>query len=187
MTQDTKTSAVEQNNDTKPAENENLENQTAETGNVNPDSVPYARFNEETKKSKKLQAEIDKINADREDARIKRMEEEGQTKELYTELQIKSKKLQEENSYYKGLEQQEREGLLAQIPESEREIYEDLSTLKLRAHVSKISKSQSMNTDKSSAVRGNNLGIKHDSEIWKMDSKDRNKNWKDVLNHFKKK
>ena len=100
MTKDTTTSVVEQNNDTKPAVNENDANQPADTGNVNPDSVPYARFNELSKQNKKLQKQMDEINSEREEARIKRMEEEGKTKELYSELQIKNKALEEKNAYY---------------------------------------------------------------------------------------
>ena len=186
MTKDPTTSVVEQNNDTKPAVNENDANQPADTGNVNPDSVPYARFNELSKQNKKLQKQMDEINSEREEARIKRMEEEGKTKELYSELQIKNKALEEKNAYYEGLEEQERESLLSQIPDGERSIYEDLSTLKLRAHVENIAKLQNVKTDKSAPLRGNNLGIKHDSEIWKMDPKDRKKNWGNVIKHFKK-
>ena len=50
MTKDTTTSAVEQNNDTKPADNENVANQPAVQGNDTPtDNVPYGRFNEVNK------------------------------------------------------------------------------------------------------------------------------------------
>ena len=186
MKEDTNTSVADQNSDTKPAVNENDANQPADTGNVNPDSVPYARFNELSKNNKKLQEQMDSINTEREDARVKRMEEEGKTKELYSELQVKNKALEEKNSYYQGLEEQERESLLSQIPDGERAIYEDLSTLKLRAHVENIAKLQNVRTDKSAPLRGNNLGIKHDSDVWKMDQKDRQKNWSDVIKHFKK-
>ena len=186
MTKDTNTSVAEQNSDTKTADKENVANQPADTGNVNPDSVPYARFNELSKQNKKLQKQIDEINSEREEARIKRMEEEGKTKELYSELQIKNKALEEKNAYYQELEEKERESLLSQIPEGERSIYEDLTTLKLRAHVENISKLQNVRTDKSAPLRGNNLGIKDDSDVWKMDKSDRRKNWSDVIRHFKK-
>ena len=59
MTDNTENPAVEKNNDTKPADNENVVNQTADTGNDTPDSVPYARFNNITKQNKKLQTQID--------------------------------------------------------------------------------------------------------------------------------
>ena len=57
MTQDTNTSAVEQNNDTKPADTQNAEN-SAVQGNDNPNSIPYARFNEVNKKYGSLQEEV---------------------------------------------------------------------------------------------------------------------------------
>ena len=187
MTSDNTTTVVEQNNETKPADSETIEKQSADTGNVNPDSVPYARFNELSKDRKKLQAEIDAMKAQQEEARLARMEEEGKTKELYSEVKAENKTLKEQNAYYKNLEQQERDGLLAQLPDDERDIYGDLSTTKLRAHVSKMRKAQSVNTDKSSAMRGNSLGIKHDSDIWNMNPKDRKKSWGDIVSHFKNK
>ena len=58
MTQDTNTSAVEQNSDTKPADNENVVNQTADPGNVTPDNVPYARFNAINKKLKSFVMDV---------------------------------------------------------------------------------------------------------------------------------
>ena len=45
---------------------------------------------------------------------------------------------------------------------------------------------QGIRTDKSGKIRGSNLDVKNDSDIWKMDSKSRSKNWTDVIKHFKK-
>ena len=120
--------AVEQNNDTKPADNQNVDNQTADTGNDTPDSVPYARFNEITRQNKKLQEQIKKDEEARESARIKQMEEEGKTKELYAELQIESKSLKEKVAHYEEIEKQERDSLLEQLSEEDRELYGNLST-----------------------------------------------------------
>ena len=183
---ETKTSVVEENNDTKPADNQNVENNTADTGNVNPDNVPYARFNEVTKQNKALQEQINKENEKREADRVKRMEEEGKTQELYAESQIKLKSLEEKVAHYEAVEQQERETLLGQLPEEDREVYGKLPTPDLKKHMSKVSQT-AVSTDKSAPVRGTNLKVKDTNEIWDMSDNNKRKNWSDIVNYYKKK
>ena len=187
MTKDANASAVEQNNETKPADNENVVNQTADTGNDTPDSVPYARFNEVNKKYSSMQNELQSLKQAQEDARVKQMEEQGQYKERNAELSDENKKLKEKLAYHDELEAKERESLLMDMSEEHRVIAEDLSTRKLKNYAKLITKNTSLRTDKSAPVRGNNLGIKNDAEIWKMDKAERSKNWTDVIRHFKKK
>ena len=187
MTKDTTTSAVEQNNDTKPADNENVANQPAVQGNDTPtDNVPYARFNEVNKQLRDMEAKLKASKQKEEKRRVATMEEQGKFKELNAELQTKYDSLQKENAYYKEQEQKEREVLLHKLPEQERAVYGDLSTDILRIHINNVSKMQGIRTDKSGKIRGSNLDVKSDSEIWKMDQKNRQKNWKDVIKHFKK-
>ena len=90
------------------------------------------------------------------------------------------------NTWLQKQEQKEREVLLHKLPEQERAVYGDLSTEKLRIHIDNVSKMQGIRTDKSGKIRGSNLDVKNDSDIWKMDSKSRSKNWTDVIKHFKK-
>jgi len=187
MTQDTQNPAVEKNNDTKPAVNQNDANNTADTGNVNPDNVPYARFNEVTKQNKKLLDKLTAFENKQEESRVAKLEAEGKHNELIAEQKAKLQSYEEKLTYYSNLEQQERDGLLSQIPQNQQEIYQDLSTLKLREHIKLMSESKSLKTDTSGTVRGNSLGIKDDADIWKMDTNDRKKNWGDVLRHFKQK
>tara|TARA_Y100001963_G_C6782513_1_gene450769 strand:+ start:192 stop:755 length:564 start_codon:yes stop_codon:yes gene_type:complete len=180
-------SVVEQNNDTQSADKQNVANQTAVEGNDSPNSVPYARFNEIVKQNKKLNDKLDKLSKQQEADRMKEMEEQNKFQELYTELKAQNQKLTEKNEYYGKLEQEERDGLLAQLSEEEQEIYSDLPTTKLRTHIANMSSKNAVASDKSAAIRGNNLKIKHDSDIWKMNSQDRKSSWGDVLNHFKNK
>ena len=187
MTQDTKTSADDKNIEMKPSDKENVVNQTADTGNDTPDSVPYARFNDVTKQNRKLQEKIKATKDKQESERVSRLEEQNKYQELYSESQTKIKSYEDKLAYHEALEQQEREGLLLQLPDEQKKIYGDLPTAKLRDHVNLVSKTNSLRTDKSAPIRGNNLGIKHDSDIWKMDKTDRQKNWGDVIRHFKKK
>ena len=78
MTNNTQTSVDEQNSDTKPADNKNVENNTADTGNVNPDNIPYARFNEVTKQNKSLQEKLNAIESKQEENRVAKLEEINQ-------------------------------------------------------------------------------------------------------------
>ena len=187
MIKDTKTSVAEQNTDTKPADNKNVENNTADTGNVNPDNIPYARFNEVTKQNKKLAEKLKAIESAQEESRLAKLEEDGQFKEIISEQKATLKSYEEKIAYYNNLEQEERDGLLSQLSKDDQEIYGDLSTSKLRTHIGNISKANSVRTDKSAPVRGNNLGIKNDADIWKMDKQDRQKNWSDIVSHFTRK
>ena len=179
--------AVEQNNDTKPAENQNVDNQTADTGNDTPDSVPYARFNEITRQNKKLQEQIKKDEEARESARIKQMEEEGKTKELYAELQIESKSLKEKVAHYEEIEKQERDSLLEQLSEEDRELYGNLSTPSLKKHLSKMSINTTVPTDKSTPIRKSGLNIKDTEEIWDMKGNVKRDNWDKIVNFYNNK
>ena len=164
------TSAGQEKSDTKPADNQNVANNTADTGNVNPDNIPYARFNEVTKSNKKLQEQLNQYEDKQEAERISKLEAEGKHQEVIAEQSAKIKAYEEKLSYHDDLEKQERNGLLSQLNETDQELYQELSTTRLRDHVAKASKGTSVRTDKSAPVRGNTLGIKHDSDIWKMDS-----------------
>ena len=187
MTKNTSTSAVEQNNDTKPAVNENDVNQTADTGNDTPDSVPYARFNEINKELKSLKDVNAKLKEKQESERVAKLEEQNKWQELYTEQQSENKSLKEKLAYHNEMEAKDRESLLMQMSEEHRKIAEDLSTPKLKKHANLMTKNTALRTDKSAPVRGNTLGIKNDADIWEMDKSERSKNWTDVIRHFKKK
>jgi len=183
MKKDTNDSVVEQNNDTKPADTQNVDNNSAVEGNDNPNNVPYARFNEIVKSNKEMKERLESLKADKEAQRVKQMEEQGQYKEINTELQAKIDKLTEQNNYYVEIEKKERETLLSKLPDDDREVYGDLSTEKLKAHIDRNFK-QSVPTDKSNAVRGNVLP--DDKNLWDMSPEDQKKNWTAYLNKFKK-
>jgi len=178
---------VEQNNDTQSADNQNVDNQTAVQGNDSPNSVPYARFNEIVKQNKKLNDKLDNLSKQQEAQRTKEMEEQNKFQELYTELKASNAQLSEKNDYYMKLEEEERNGLLSQLSEEEQEVYSELSTSKLRTHIANMQNKASVATDKSAVVRGNNLNIKTDNDIWKMNPSDRKANWGSVVSHFKNK
>ena len=174
--------AVEQNNDTKPADTQNAEN-SAVQGNDNPNSIPYARFNEVNKKYGSLQEEVKALKQTQEDGRVAQMEEQGKFKELNAELYTENKSLKDKLAYHNDLEAKEREVLINQIPEIERHIYQDLPTLRLREHLNTYNKFKGIPTDKGVPIR-KTLDVKHESDIWDKDTKDRQNSWGNVLQHF---
>jgi len=182
------TDTVEQNNETKPADNQNVETNSAVEGNDNPNNVPYTRFNDVTKKNKELLSKIAKMEEEQEASRVKKLEEQGEFKTLNAELQDKLKQASTKLDYYEQLEQQEREALLQGLSDDDKAIYGELDTVKLRKHVENSSSTNKVRTDASAPIRGNKLNIKSDDEIWnKMDSKERQSNWSNIVRHFKKK
>ena len=183
MTKDANASAVEQNNETKPADNENVVNQTADTGNDTPNSVPYARFNEVNKNYKSLQEKLSTLEKKQEEDRTTQMEEQGKYKELNAELRTENEKLKEKNNFYIEQEAKERESLLESLSDNDKTIYGDLPTDKLKQHVSNIVTKTTVRTDKSQPIRGNNF----DKDIWAMEDKDKKSNWTDYIRSLTKK
>tara|TARA_Y100000004_G_scaffold188999_1_gene243980 strand:+ start:379 stop:936 length:558 start_codon:yes stop_codon:yes gene_type:complete len=185
MNKDTENPVVEQNNDTKPAENKNLDNQTSVQGNDNPNSVPYARFNDVTKQNKALQAQLDEMKNQMEEKMIQETNDLAELKTLSTE---QSKQLKEYEAKFKVIQEQEAKEhslLLEQIPEDEREIYAKLDVSDLRKLVAKAKK-QSVLTDKSAPIRSG-LKVNDTEDIWNMSSENKRKNWGDIVNFYKKK
>ena len=184
MTQDTQNPAVEKNNDTKPADNENVVNQTADTGNETPDKVPYARFNKQVKQTKALQTQIDEMKSLMEEKKIKESNDLSELKDLSMEQASKLKEYEAKMKIVEEKEAQEHSLLLEQIPEDEREIYGKLDVNDLRKIIAKANKS-SVSTDKSAPIRGG-LKVKDTSEIWDMSSENKRKNWSDIVNFYMK-
>ena len=186
MTNDTNNPVVDENNDTKPADNENVVNQTADTGNDTPDSVPYARFNQQTKQVKSLQAQIDKMKSEKKAKAIQETNDLGEAKNIIAEQNKTIEELTAFKTERVEIEQQEHESLLQQIPEDEREIYGKLPLKDLKKIISKQSQRRSVPTDKSSPVR-TGLKVQDTDEIWKMSPENKRKNWGNIVSFYKNK
>ena len=189
MTKDANTSAVEQNNETKPADNENVVNQTADTGNDTPDSVPYARFNELNKKyqseNKTLKDKLESLEAKQEEARIKDTNDLEEAKSILAEKNAQLKELVEYKAKKEEGEAKKRESLLNKLSDEDKEMYSNLTNTQLEKHIARNTKNGAT-TDKSNAVRGATFNPS-EKDIWSMDSSDRNKNWTSYLSNFTKK
>jgi dTDP-4-amino-4,6-dideoxygalactose transaminase len=187
---ETNTSAVEKNNDTKPSDNENVVNQTADSGNDTPDSVPYARFNEMNKKyqteNKALQDKLDSILAKEEEAKIKNTNDLTEAK---TKLAEYHSQIQELTSYKEQIQERdakEHQKLLEQIPEDVRDSYGKLPLEDLQNIISKQVQKANVQTDKSAPMR-DSFKVKDSDDIWKMDKDSKKKNWSDIVNFYKNK
>ena len=182
MTQNTETPVVEQNNDTKPADNENVVNQTADSGNDTPNNVPYARFNQQVKQTNSLQNQIDELKAEKESQLIK---DTNDLTEAKTKLSEYQSKIKEYEKRLKGVDDQiakERETLLDHLSDDDKRLYSSLSNEQLRDHLDKQNVSKVANTDKSQSVRGSSFP--DDKNPFEMSTEDRKKNWSEYLRKF---
>ena len=170
----------------KPSDKENVVNQTADTGNDTPDSVPYARFNKQTKQVKSLQTQIDKMKADKKAKTIQDTTDLSEAKNLLAEQSKTIDELTEFKSVRMERDAEEHSSLLEQLPEDERDIYKKLDVDDLKKILTKQGKRQSIPTDKSSPIRGG-LKIEDSQDIWDMKPTEMRKNWPDILNFYKNK
>ena len=156
---------------------------TTDNENKAVDSIPYARFNEVTKKNKDLEAKLKDYQAKQEENRVKTMEEQGKFKELNAELTTKLQTQEEKLNVYAEKEAKEREDLITQLDDQDKEVYGNLTNGQLRKHLAK-SKTQPVNTNTTQPIRdvsGNTV------KNWSSLSPDEKRsNWKSVLKSYKK-
>lgn len=148
------------------------------------DSIPYARFNEVTRKNKDLEAKLKDYQTKQEENRVKAMEEQGKFKELNTELTTKLQSYEEKLNVYAEKEAKEREDLVSQLDDQDKEVYGSLSNDQLRKHLSKGQKPQTANTNSTQPIRdvsGNTV-----ADWTKLDPKDKRSNWASIVKSFKK-
>ena len=169
--------------------NENVVNQTADTGNDTPDNVPYARFNDMNKKhiteNKALKDQLDSIQAKQEEKKIKDTADLDEAKVTMAEQNQTIKELQEFKKIVEEDRAKEREVLLSKLSDEDKATYSNLSNKQLADHLAKNSRNVA-STDKSNAVRGSTFNPE-EKDIWAMDKGERNKNWKSYLSNFTKK
>ena len=153
-------------------------------GNDKPvDAIPYARFNEVNNKD--TMTELNNFKAKQEANRVKNMEEQGQYKELNAELISKVTKYEEKLDVYAVKEAKEREDLISQLDDQDKEVYGSLGNDQLRKHLSKLQKQQPINTNTTQPIRdtsGNKV-----SEWGNLSPEDKRSNWTSILKSYSKK
>tara|TARA_Y100001938_G_scaffold45848_1_gene63662 strand:- start:4731 stop:5291 length:561 start_codon:yes stop_codon:yes gene_type:complete len=166
-----------QGNDTPSVDTTNNDNKTV-------DSIPYARFNEVTKQKKELEAKLKDYEAKQEENRVKRLEEQGKYKELNAELTSKVNKYEEKLNVYAEKEAKEREDLISQLDDQDKEVYGSLSNDQLRKHLAKGQKPAPATINTTQPIRdksGNKV-----SDWTNLSKGDKQSNWKDILKSYKK-
>ena len=148
------------------------------------ESIPYARFNEVNKQKKELEAKLKEFNDTQEANRIKAMEEQGKYKELNAELTSKVNKYEEKLNVYAEKEAKERESLISQLDDQDKEVYGSLSNDQLRKHLAKGQKPQPATINTTQPIRdksGNKV-----SDWTNLSKEGKKSNWKDILKTYTK-
>ena len=156
---------------------------TTDNDNKTVDSIPYARFNEVTKQKKELEAKLKEYQTKQEENRVKAMEEQGKYKELNTELSSKLQDYENKLNVYAEKEAKEREDLISQLDDQDKEVYGSLSNDQLRKHIKKT-KAQSVNTNTTQPIRdvsGNKV-----ADWTNMSPEEKRSNWKTIVKSYKK-
>ena len=166
-----------------PSENVSVEATGNDTNTV--ESIPYARFNEVTKQKKELEAKLKEFNDTQQANRIKAMEEQGKYKELNAELTSKVNKYEEKLNVYAEREAKEREDLISQLDDQDKEVYGSLSNDQLRKHLSKSQKQESVNTNTTPPVR--DASGKKVADWTTMSPQEKRENWTSILKSYQKK
>ena len=164
---------------------ENVSVETADNDKNTVESIPYARFNEVTKKNKDLEAKLKEYQTKQEENRVKAMEEQGKYKEINAELTTKLQSQEEKLNVYAEKEQKEREDLISQLDDQDKEVYGSLSNDQLRKHLSKVQKPQPANTNSTQPIRdasGNKV-----ADWTTMTPQEKRDNWGSILKSYSNK
>lgn len=156
------------------------------TGNENNtvENVPYGRFNEVTKQKRELEAKLKAYEAQQEENRVKVMEEQGKFKELNTELSDKLKTYEDKLNVYAEIEAKEREDLLSQLDDQEKEVYGSLNNGQLKKHLSKVQPTPTAQTSTTQPTR--DVSGKKVTDWTTLDKDERRSNWDAIVKSFKK-
>ena len=109
-----------------------------------PETIPYARFEEINTKRKDAELKLEKFKEDQKKVNDKKLEEDGKVKELWETEKTEHAKTKIKADEWDKYEKERKEALLGKIPEKDREIYEELSLIKLEKVVEKYSKDGSL-------------------------------------------
>ena len=151
-------------------------------------SVPISRFNEVIKERNELRSEVTNFKTDAEQARAKKLEEEGEFKTLLAEERNKSTNLGEQlnstkeelNSYITD----EKNRLLDKLPEDKRDKYKEVDLSTLRNVVDDFSEVTKKNLKSSEAgLQRKNLP---ENPFKELSEDDQRKNWQDVVSSYGK-
>ena len=117
-------------------------------------TVPYSIFKEVKDQVADFKNKLAEFEDEKRSTRESKMKEEGQYKQLLSEKDSMIDKQAEELQVFKENYSKEREILLGEMSENDRDTYSNLSNANLRIHVNKTGKNISANTSKATGQRG---------------------------------
>ncbi len=190
MSEETKSQSVE--NQPKPyVEQPVVEKQTStevatDSQNNDIELPDYGQLVQESKKYRKRaqesEAKLAKMEKQREADRQKQMEEQNQWQQLAEERQAKLNEMEPIVEAFKKDEADQRERILADFEESDREQFGGLSLPQLRAlHSKLINTNDSVPPTSGTPARA----VNPNNKDWtKMDRTERQANWKDIVKSY---
>lgn len=146
----------------------------------------YGQLVQESKKYRKRaqesEAKLAKLEKQREADRQKQMEEQNQWQQLAEERQVKLNEMEPIVEAFRKDEADQREKILADFTESDREQFGGLSLPQLRAlHSKLINTNQSVPTTSGTPARA----VNPNNKDWtKMGKEERQANWKDIVKGY---
>jgi len=111
---------------------------TSEAGATTPPaSVPYDRFSTVIQERNDAQKKLEAAEREKEAARLKKLEEDGDLTKVNEALAQQNEKLRNENEAHREFEADRRRTLTEQLPEDQREFTTGMSLLQLEKFVAK--------------------------------------------------
>ena len=155
--------------------------------NTDIESPDYGQLVQESKKYRKRaqdsEAKLDKLLKQKESDRQKQMEEQNQWQQLAEERAVKLADIEPIVDAFKKEEDSQRELMLTDFPESERELFSGLSMPILRAiHSKLINTGNNVPSTSSTPARAVNPNNKNWTEMTKGERK---KNWTKIISRYK--
>ena len=169
--------------------------QSTEVGSTASDEVMdwEKKYQEEVKSSKgyrqraqSAEGKLETQNIESEKVRKKKMEEDGKLKELLAEQDKLIDGLKVKADAGDKLLKDQHTQLLEQLPEDDREDFEDLPYNQLSKVVAKLKAAESVKPEIPSvkgAVKGNTENLQN---FWEMNKADKDANWDDTLAEYKR-
>jgi len=162
-------STVEKNIDTK-VENKN-------------EQVPYYRFKEINEKYKVATDELLKFKSEQEEARLKKLEEDGDLKAIIDEKDKQIAALSSKATEWDTYQSDRRDVLLSKLSDDDKKVLENAKLELIEHFVSKQDKNIKPNIG---TIPGTTKNVILSKDWTTMDDGEKRKNWGDILKSYKK-
>jgi len=112
------------------------------TGDVQPQAIPFERFNEVNERMKKAEKELQKVLDAQKKAQDEDAKKRGEFEKLLAERERELESVRANASEWENYQATRREALLSKLPQDQRDIYSGLTLEALEKHIELVSKSK---------------------------------------------